>query len=896
MQNKLHIVLILSIILTGICTTLFSQVDDSLYYERSDSLKNKPLTSIDSAEFVSAGQVNPEDTLSTPGKTKSSDITAEVVYSAKDSMIIGMDNRKVYLYGEGSVKFESIELTANYIEFDMAESQVFARGTVNDTTKKLEGLPLFKDGGQVFNAQSIKYNFKTKKGYIEAVKTEQEGGFLHSSQTKKDEFGHIHMKDGKYTTCDLDHPHFYVALTKAKSIPGDKIISGPAYLVIEDIPIPIGLPFGFFPNSKTNTSGILIPTYGEESIRGFYLSNGGYYWAINDFMDLRVTGDIYTNGTWGVRAGTQYKVRYKFNGGFNGRYFKNISGEKGLENYSKGYDYSIMWSHNQDPKSNPSQQFRASVNLSTRGFDRSHSQILTNALTNTKQSSISYQKKFQGTPFNFTASANHSQNSNTGNVDLNLPKMALNMATIYPFKSKTSVTKKWYESIQLSYSSSFDNQIRTVDTMMFTSHVWDEMRTGFKHDINPAYNIKLKKFKILTITPNLRYTGVGYTSYIKKYREQIVTPDTSYYQTATDTINKLSYAHAYYPSLNMQLAPKVYGMYQFKPGSRINSIRHVMSPGIGMSLVPDMRGKIPNYYEDVLDEEGNVIETYSRFKNGIYGPPSANGRTRTMSFKLNNTVEMKVKEVTDTSETLKKVKLLENLNFSTNMNFDDSIKFQPISMSGSTKFLNNKVNVSFRGNFDPYAIDANKRRINMSNYKVNGKLARMTNASVSLGTNFASKSGKKTDGEDEESVSSDFEAGGVKSGRTPDDSYDTYEEDYYYGEYVDFNVPWSLRADYSLSYSKPANDVTIIQTLRLSGDFSLTPKWKIGYNTGYDLKMKKVTTSNVSIYRDLHCWEMRLTAVPFGIYKSFNFQINVKSAVLQDLKYNKRIPWQDNFR
>ncbi len=827
MQNKLHINLIIISLLSVFGSALFSQELDSIPIASSDSLKNSALAPVMIADSGSQEGVIALDTLIKAEKKTSSEITAEVIYSAKDSMIIGMNNRKVFLYGDASVKFEQIELNANYIEFDMSESQVFAKGTMNDTTKKMEGLPVFKDGGQTFNAQSIKYNFKTKRGYIEAVKTEQEGGFLHSAQTKKDEFGHIHMKDGKYTTCDLDHPHFYVALTRAKSIPGDKIISGPTYMVIEDVPIPIGLPFGFFPNTKTNTSGILIPTYGEENIRGFYLSNGGYYWAINDYMDLRLTGDIYTNGTWGLRAGTQYKIRYKFSGNFNARYFKNISGEKGLSNYSKGTDYSIMWSHNQDPKSNPSQQFRASVNLSTRRFDQNHSKILTNALTNTKQSSISYQKKFQGTPFNLSASANHSQNSNTGSVDLNLPKVALNMSTIYPFKSKTSAKKKWYESIQLNYSSSFDNQIRTVDTMLFTSHVFDEMRTGFKHDINPAYNIKLKKFKILTVTPNIRYTGVAYTNYIKKYRDQVVTPDTSYWYTAIDTINKFSYAHAYYPSLSVQLAPKVYGMYQFKPGSRVNAIRHAMSPTIGMSVVPDMRGKIPNYYEDLVDENGKVLETYSRFKNGIYGPPSPNGRTRTMSFALRNTVEAKIKEVTDTSETLKKVKLLESFNFTSNLNFDDSIKFQPISMNGSTKFLKNKVNLSFRGNFDPYATDSLKRRINESNYKINGKLARMTNASISIGTNFSSKSGKKTPAEEEESTSTDFEAGGTRTApEAMESEYDTYDEDYYYGDYVDFNIPWSLRADYSLSYSKPRDEVNIIQTLRLSGDFSLTPKWK----------------------------------------------------------------------
>lgn len=896
MQNKLHIILILSTILSLLCTSIYSQEEDTISVVSSDTLKNSVLTPEEFVQLGSNDSTTYQDSTQTLKKSKSGDISAEVIYSAKDSMVIGMDNRKVFLYGEGSVKFEQIELTANYIEFDMAISQVFAKGTPNDTTGKMEGRPVFKDESQTFNAQTIKYNFKTKKGFIEAVKTEQEGGYLHSEKTKKDEFGHIHMKNGKYTTCDLDNPHFYVALTRAKSIPGDKIISGPAYLVIEDIPIPIGLPFGFFPNTKTNSSGILIPSYGEEDQRGFYLRDGGYYWAVNEFMDLKVTGDIFTNGTWGLRAGTQYKVRYRFSGSFDGKYYKNISGEKGLDNYSKGMDYSINWSHNQDPKSSPSQQFRASVNLSTRRYDQNHSQILTNALTNTKSSSISYSKKFQGTPFNLTASANHQQNSNTGNVNLNLPKVAFTMSTIKPFKSKTSTTNKWYENIQLSYNSSFDNRIETTDTALFTNHVWDNMKTGFTHSITPQYNFKFKKFKVLSIVPSLGYTGVAYTNYITKYRQQVVTADSSYYVTVTDTINKLSYAHAYTPRLSISIAPKIYGMYQFKPGSKLNSIRHVMSPTVSLSLAPDMKGRIPNYYPELYDENGKLLEKYSKFGNGIYGAPSAIGRTRTMRFDLRNTLEAKVKQASDTAETLKKIKILESLNFNTNLNFDDSIKFQPINVSGSTKFLNNKVNVTFNGRFDPYATDIKNRRINASNYSVNGKLVRMTSGMVSVGTSFSSKSGKKPAGTETETASSDFEAGGPKT-MSPDgmSEYDTYDEDYVYKDYVDFNVPWSMRVDYNLNYTKSITKASIVQAFRFSGDFSLTPKWKIGYNTGYDVKMKKMTTSNVSIWRDLHCWEMRLSLVPFGKYKSFNFQINVKSSILQDLKYNKRDSWYDSF-
>lgn len=817
-------------------------------------------------------------------------IDAEVVYTAKDSVVFGMDQKKVFLYKEAKVTYLDLELTADYIEFDMTNNEVFAKG-MPDSSGVIQGKPLFKDDTQEMNAGQLRYNFKSQKGFIESVITEQEGGFLHAEKTKKDEKGHIHLKNGMYTTCDAEHPHFYVALTKAKSIPGDKIVSGPAYLVLEDVPLPIGIPFGFFPNTKTNTSGILIPQYGEETNRGFYLRNGGYYLAINEFLDLTVTGDIYTNGTWGLRAGTNYRKRYRFNGGFNARIYKNVSGEKGLSNYSKSSDYSIMWSHNQDPKANPNQTFRASVNLSSSRFDQNHSRILTNALTNTKQSSISFQKRWPGSPFNFSISANHSQNSNTGNVNLNLPRMAFSMSRLYPFRSKNSTGKGgFWEDIQLSYTSNLDNRIATNDTLLFTGAVWEDMNNGFEHSIPLTWNFKPKRINSFTFSPNLSYKGVAYTKTVRKYRALNMAGDAD--STYVEEKNGLYYAHSYYPSVSASLAPKIYGMYQFREKSRVQVIRHVMSPSISFSYIPDVSEIVPDYYRELKDENGDVIETYSIFEGGIYGTPTISGSSKTMSLRLNNNLEAKVRSKSDTVEELSKVKIIDNFNFSSSVNFKDSIKFRPVSFNASTSLLKRKLSLRLNGSMDPYALDENYRRINSSEFKKSGKLVRLTTAALSMGLNLkgGSRSGSSSSGDE------DLRDTNTPQGvRTPGDEYDDFDEDYYYGEYVDFNIPWSLRIDYSLRYSKPRDESSVIQTVRLSGDFSLTQKWKIGYNTGYDFKNSKVTTSNLSIYRDLHCWEMRLTAVPFGNYKSFNFQINAKSAILQDLKYNKRIPWQDNF-
>jgi hypothetical protein len=815
-------------------------------------------------------------------------IDAEVVYTAKDSVVFGMDYRKVFLYKNARVTYLDMELTADYIEFDMTNNEVYATG-MPDSTGKIVGKPVFKDAEQEMQAENLRYNFKTQRGYIETVITEQEGGYLHAEKTKKDEKGHIHLKNGKYTTCDAEHPHFFVALTRAKSIPGDKIVSGPAYLVLEGVPLPIGIPFGFFPNTKTNTSGILIPQYGEEARRGFYLRNGGYYLAINDYVDLKVTGDIYTNGTWGLRVGTNYRKRYRFNGGFNARFYRNVSGEKGLEDYSIGKDYSIMWSHNQDAKANPTQTFRASVNLSSQRFDRNHSRILTNALTNTKQSSISYQKRWE--KLNFSFSANHSQNSNTGSVNLNLPKMSLTTNTFYPFRSKSGAGRDgFWNDIQLRYSSNLDNRINTNDSLLFQPSKWRDVRNGFEHRIPVTWNYKPKKLNAFTFSPNLSYRGVAYTNSVHKYLAPNAAGDED--SVYVEKREGLYYAHAYYPSVGASLSPKLYGFYNFKKKNRVQVIRHVISTNVSFNYIPDVSSIVPEYYRELENEEGELVERYSIFENGIYGTPTLGRSSATMSFTLNNNLEAKVRSKSDTTDELTKVKIIDNFNFRTRADLQDSIIFDPVSFNASTSIFKRKLSIRLNGSFDPYAINEDGRRINVSEYSRSGNIARLTNASLSMGLNLRGGSRKGSDEEEEEPDPIENIPQGV---RAPGSEYDVFDEDYYLTEYVDFNIPWSLRVDYSLRYSKPREEASVIQTLRLSGDFSLTPKWKIGFNTGYDFKTAKVTTSNLSIYRDLHCWEMRLTAVPFGVFKSFNFQINAKSAILQDLKYNKRIPWQDNF-
>jgi len=832
-----------------------------------------------------------------------SDIQAEVKYAATDSLVFALDGGTVELYGGASISYEDITLEADYIRYDMDLNTVVAYG-LPDSAGVLQGNPVFADASGTFNSKELRYNFKTKKAYVVQVVTEQEGGFLHAEETKLQNNGHVHLKNGKFTTCDAPHPHFYIALTKGISMPNDKIVSGPAYIVLADVPLPIGIPFGFFPNTSTKSSGILIPRYGEEERRGFYLQDGGYYFAMNEYLDMRVTGDIYSNGTWGVRMGSNYRLNYRFNGNVNVRYFKNINGYKGIEGfYDVSRDYSIGWSHNQDARANPNSSFRASVNLSSSSYDKNHTRNINSVMTNTKQSSISYNKSFPNSPFNLSASLNHSQNSNTGGVNMTLPKISFNMTRINPFKRKVATgPTRWYEDIQLSYTSLLENRINTTDSLLFTSQVWDDMKNGYRHSI--PLNLSIRPFRktpmlqTFAITPSLSYNGVLYTRQVVKEFQGY---DSKNRAIISDTlINKISYAHSLYPSISSGWSPKIYGMFQFSGKGRMEAIRHVMTPSATFSYVPDISSYMPDYYRDVVDENDSVLTTYSIYDGFLYGTPTLRGASGALNFSLRNNLEAKMRSKVDTIDELEKVKLIDNLSFSTSYNLfhSDTLTpaWAPIGFNGSTRIFKDQLNISIRGVMDPFGYDSTHNRTRETWWSQTGKPVRLTNISMSAGFRLSSK--KQTSGRKSDQASLDRESQLNNRDMATEDAsmgqYDINQEEYY-GTYVDFEIPWSLRVDYSFSYNKPRDEAKIVQTIRASGDFSLTPNWKIGFNTGYDLDRKQFTTTNLSIYRDLHCWEMRISVVPFGTYRSYNFQINAKSTILSDLKYNKRKSWVDNF-
>lgn len=863
------------------------QAEDSITINKPDIFTDTTVL------FPSPDTVNNISSADTSGKKKKESIDSPVEYTAKDSLVYALGEEKVYMYGDGEVKYKDIVLKAEYIEFDMTREIVFAVG-VMDSTGKVTGKPAFTQGSESFESDTLSYNFRTKKGIIKQIFTEQEGGYLHSNITKRQPNNEIHLKGGKYTTCDAKHPHFYIALTKAKSIPGDKIISGPAYFVIADVPLPIGIPFGFFPTTKTNKSGFLIPQYGEESKRGFYLRNGGYYLALSDFIDLRLTGDIYTNGTWGLRMGSTYRKRYKFSGNLGLNYFENVTGERDID-FSKSKDFAFIWSHSQDSKANPNMRFSANVNFTTGTYDRNHTRNINNVMRSTKQSSINFSKVWPNSPFNFNASANATQNSIDRSMNIKLPSMAMNMNRIYPFRSKNRAGKtRWYEDIQISYSSTLENRLNTYDTLLFSTRLAD-FDNAYQHNIPVSLNLKALNF--FTISPSLRYTGVIFTKTIHpQYIEDFQYPnsDIRVDTFVIDTIQNLKYAHAYVPSLSVDFSPKIFGMFTFREKSKIDAIRHVITPRASFTYTPDMKGKVPNYYQTVVVDSTGKTRTYSLFDESIYRTPVLSGRQGAVSFSLMNNIEMKLKPGTDTNEQVKKVKLLDNFNFSTHYDiFKDSMRWSPISMTGNTSLFKKLVNLRFGGRFDPYSYvvdkSGNRRSISTSLWKDRNQLLRMTSFDVSLGMNFRSKQSKsgstsatQPEGAEEEPASRIIQ---------PSES----GEENYYGQYVDFDVPWSLAINYNFNYSRSKEEPGIIQSLRINGDISLTPKWKIGFNSGYDFTNKKVSMTNLSLYRDLHCWEMQMTVVPFGTYRSYSFQINIKSSILRDLKYEQGDNWYDNF-
>ena len=840
-------------------------------------------------------------------------IDSKITYKAAELIKRDIINKKFILVKNAVINYGDLEIKADSIVIDMKTNLLFAIGR-KDTTGKVNGKPAFKQGTNEFESDELTYNFKTRKALIKNIITKQDAGLLHSAFTKLLDDGTSNIYRSTYSTCDADTPHFYINLPKARVYPGKKIVSGPGNLVVEGIPLPLVIPFGFFPiQTKKAASGLIIPRYGEERVRGFSLTDGGYYFAISNYFDLTLKGSVYANGSWIGTGQTNYKRLYKYNGGFSFSYANNIAGHKGLSDYSKSSNYRLGWTFNQDPKSSPGSRFSASVNMSSNGYDQNNSYNVSDHVTTQRQSSVSYSKSWDGTPFNLSISANHSQNVKTQSVSLDLPKASFNVGRIYPFKSKNSSGRtKWYEEIQLSYTASLDNQIETKDSLLFTSNVWKHMKNGFKHDI--PLSIQIRTFKNFSISPSLTYSGVLYTQKIIKewktdYFDQAQNKTVS--EVVNDTIHGLFYGQAVNPSISVGYNPQIFGKFDFtekSPNSRIQSIRHVIKPSVNFSFTPSFSGlSSRNMYRQVQVDSIHMSQPYSIYAGNIFGTPSLTSKSGNVSFGLVNILEAKVFDRNDTTGKPKKVKLIDNFSIMTSYNiFADQFRWAPVSMQVVTTLFHN-ISLSGRSSFSLYGFDKiTGAPVNEFLFSQTHQLMRLTNFSTSFdfslsdllkkgkdkpkeGSNAAQNAGYQLPpgpqvntgmpGQENMQAQKNTGAAGMKDA---------------YG-YPIFNMPWSMNVSYSLDYSKSGLNSVISQFVSFRGNVTLTKKMSVTYTSGYDFRAKAITMTNIGITRDLHCWDMSFNWVPNGTMQSWNFLIKVKASVLGDLKYERRKDYHDSY-
>ena len=858
----------------------------------------KPTTENDSLvlntqdiDAIQISEKTQDSTLKDSVKPKKKLLEHIVDYKATDYTSFNQKKQKLYLHNQAEITYGDMTIKAGDITIDYSKNEVYAKGLI-DSSGVYTQAPVFTQGNNVIEPDSILFNTKTQKALIYNSKTEQSGGTVIAELTKKENDSVYFIQKGKYTTAeDLDDPEYYILLRKAKVVPGKKIVTGLANLFIYDVPTPIGLPFGFFPQSEKQTSGILFPTFGEQSGRGYFLQNGGYYFAISDYADLAILGDYYTNGSYGFRIESNYALRYKFRGNFGFRYENLINSERGFPDYSKSTVYNLRWSHSKDLKSSPNSRFSASVNLGSSTYYRtSLNQVNTgNFLNNTLSSSISYSKTFQGEPqVNLSVTATHSQNTNTEQINMTLPTFQGNIGRVFPFAPKTGSKKGIIQNINFQYNLRGENRIATTDSLFFTKEMFKDAKAGFQHSIPLSTNFKL--FKYFSLSASTNYNEVWTFKTINKYYDPLEK------KTLSETINGFDSFRTY--NFNASLGTTIYGMFDFKKEGKdpkIQAIRHVMRPSISYNINP----AFDNYYDtyEVISADGlttNEVE-YTRFEQGVFGTPNKN-YSSSLGLSLSNNFEAKVKDKDSTATEPKKITLLNNLNFSTAYNLaGDSLQWSPVRMSGGTQLFKNKMSVNFGATLDPYALDNNNNKIDKFNIDNGGSLFRLTSANLTMSYSLSSKDGDKRDNNNDPSIQENLRSGGRDDdlfGRSDDytsQRFDKNKNKEESGDFYNYKIPWSLRLAYAVNYnnSRRQNEISS-HSLMFSGDIDLSSKWSFGASSGYDLKNQGFTYTQLRFERDLLSWRMNFSWVPFSSRSSWYFFIGIKSNILKDLKYDKR--------
>lgn len=832
------------------------------------------------------------DTLFVPKISKDT-LDAPVTYKAKDSIILMVPDKRFYLYGTASTKYKTIDLAAEKMNFDQATG-ILEATNAKDTAGKFFGGPVMQDGDQSFESDTLRYNFTSQKAKIYNTRSQYGEGYIHSEKTKKAADNTIFGFKNGYTTCNLDTPHFSFRARKIKVIPDKLVISGPANLEIEGIPTPLFIPFAIFPITQGQRSGILPPQYVVNQQKGIGLENGGYYIGLGDHFDLTMRGDVYSYGSWSLTASPTYRKRYKYNGGLNLSFANTRFGDPAVKSeFSTSRDFRVTWNHSMDSKARPGVNFGAAVNFGTSSYNKFNVYDYNTRVNNNIGSSITFSKTWQGKPYNFSMGLNHSQNLSTRDVSISFPDATFTVNTIYPFQPKEMVgTPKWYEKIGISYNTILRNQANFKDSLFGKQQMFDAMQTGMQHNIPISFSIPV--FKTFTLSPGINYTEYWYT---KKFNRKW---DPNKYNPGLDTLGAIdtTYSPGFYSardvSASMSLSTAIYGMYAFRKTSKIKAIRHVMRPTLSASYRPDLSS---NYYHELQYNKDGDRQMVSDFDGAIIGVPSP-GAFGGLNFGLDNNLEMKVYSKKDTTGNHeKKIKLLDGFGINGSYNLvADSFKLSTFSLYARTNLFD-KLNISASGNIDPYVTDNRGHRIDKYAWQ-EGKisLGRLTNASISMSTSFQSK--------DKKSQAKEEKIDSIENVQGADAAFAAQQRQLQMvrnnpGEYVDFDIPWRVDLSYSLSYTNTVIPDSggvvrrITQYISFNGDFSLTPKWKIGLNSGFDFTNMQVAYTNMYISRDLHCWQMSINLIPFGTFRQFSITINPKAGILRDLRINRSRQFYD---
>lgn len=854
--------------------------------------------------------------LDSMNRKRKNGIDSPVHYTAEDSLTFDANSGYVYLYGNANVKYQDMDLQSDKIYMNLDSSLVHATGAT-DSLGNIIGTPVFNMGSDSYQSDTMAFNFKTKKGLISEVYTEQQDGFLTSKLSKRNSEGELFLQHGRYTTCDEPHPDFYIALSRAKVRPGKDVVFGPAYLVVADVPLPLAIPYGFFPFSKSYSSGFIMPTYGDETERGFYLRDGGYYFAISDKIDLKLIGEIYTKGSWGLSAASNYRKRYKFSGSFFASYQNTINGEKNMPDYSKQTSFKIQWSHRQDAKANPYRTLSASVNFATSSYERNNLTSMYNPQSytqSTRTSSVSMSNTFSNIGLTLSTTMNLNQNMRDSTISMTLPDLNISLSRLYPFKRKKMVGKeKWYEKISLSYTGHLSNSITTKEDKLLHSSLSRDWRNGMQHNIPISGNFTL--FKYLNINPSFNFTDRMYTNKIMRSWDETAQKE------VTDTID--GFYNIYDWRMSVSASTKIYGM--FVPwkklfGDRIVAIRHVFTPQVSFNYAPDFSTKRYGYYDSYqrTDANGNVsLVEYSPYSNGLYGVPGR-GKTGSISMDISNNLEMKIR---DRNDSIKKISLIDELGAS--MSYNMATDIRPWSDLNTRLRLKLTKSYTFNMNatFATYAYELDENgKPRVSNHTTRysqGKFGRFQGMSQNISytldnrkvANFLkwlrgerpaknddtnSKTDDDEDGYNRETNEDETMQKGQRGAKKESAGKAETDED----GYMKYSMPWSLTFGYGISmredtggnfnYKSMRYPYTFMQTLNFSGNVRISDGWNISFSSGYDFEHKKISMTTASLSRDLHCFNMSCSVV-LAPYTSYNFSFRCNAATLTDaLKYDKR--------